>query len=129
MGVPTRTRAINSWINRGRPGGAIEIHEVAAQIVDIQALLDAAREVLGGRDFGIERLEQALLFSQQLPLFQQDQQDQQDQQESSLASWLNTMLRDVLGGAHIIVERGVALIHHLQPAFQSRRLALPSRGC
>lgn len=123
MGVPTRTRAINSWINRGRPGGAIEIHEVAAQLVDIQALLDAAREVLGGRDFGIERLEQALLFSQQLPLFQQDQQ------ESSLASWLNTMLRDVLGGAHIIVERGVALIHHLQPAFQSRRLALPSRGC
>ncbi len=51
-------------VNRGTPDGAIEIRQVGTQITEIQALVDAAQEMLG-RDvvFQIERVEQALLSS------------------------------------------------------------------
>ncbi|MCY1430066.1 hypothetical protein D9M71_460040 [compost metagenome] len=51
-------------VNRGAPDGAIEIRQVGAQVTEIQALVDAAQEVLG-RDviFQIERVEQTLLPS------------------------------------------------------------------
>lgn len=51
-------------IYQGTPDGAIEIRQVGAQITEIQALVNAAQEVLG-RDviFQIERIEQALLPS------------------------------------------------------------------
>ncbi|BAP80976.1 hypothetical protein MT1_3801 [Pseudomonas sp. MT-1] len=51
-------------VNRGTPDGAIEIRQIGAQITEIQALVDAAQEMLG-RDviFEIERVEQALLSS------------------------------------------------------------------
>ncbi|KJU80114.1 hypothetical protein N619_06380 [Ectopseudomonas oleovorans] len=51
-------------VNRGASDGAIEIGQVGAQVTEIQAVIDAAQEVLG-RDviFKIERVEQALLSS------------------------------------------------------------------
>lgn len=51
-------------VNRGAPDGAIEIRQVGAQVTEIQALVDAAQEVLG-RDviLQIERVEQTLLPS------------------------------------------------------------------
>ena len=51
-------------IDRGASDGAVEVGQVCTQIAEIQALVDAAQEVLG-RDvvFQIERVEQALLPS------------------------------------------------------------------
>lgn len=49
-------------VDRGASDGAIEIRKVAAQVTQIQALVDTAQEVLGWDVvFQIERVEQTLL--------------------------------------------------------------------
>jgi hypothetical protein len=62
-GLVDQRRELRMDLSRA-PDGAIEICQIGAQITEIQALVDAAQEVLG-RDviFQIERVEQALLSS------------------------------------------------------------------